>query len=425
MNKDNKKYIKINKNFFSLLSKSIINSFFPIILLVLFIGILSLFPSNNFYEWTIDLLNLLLNLVFIFVCFFLTYFLVEDDKKNFSFFFLLFILILFFLIQNFFISNNLIFFAEKKEFITKNFFYLNVFSILFLPLIFISILLSFFTNNYFKKNIYKFLSYLIFSTIFFTLFIILIWPLFYFVFFNSILYCLKLPFGLDAFFYGMFNRIFVLFGTQIITNAIFNYSMLGGQIISASNGVVANGEVQSWFFCINNGIDFNLLREASMSQQAIMVNNELYYASYGFNPGQYQQGILPITIFALPSIGIAYYFFSNDDKHKKKVLLASLLPFFLGLSEPIEVLFISYFPLYLFYSFIVGLNFMILDLLDVSVIISIGNIFDLMIFGIFTEQINNIQTNYQYILILGTIDFVLFFTIFSYFFKYKKKIFIF
>lgn len=406
-------YIKSKKNtFFQNLSRAII---FPLILTSFLVFINGFFLIFNSFIFE-DVLNFFLNSLFIFVSFFFLYF-YTNQKKEYSFFFFIIVFFFFFFFQNLFIKNDLFFFNENKSYLIRNFYGISYFSITFFPLVLLAFLNGFIFNKYFNENKKNyFLSFSIFNSLF-IFFYILIFPIIYYFIFNLLIMVIRIPYGFDAFFYGFLNRLFVVFGTQIITNAIFNYSALGGQIISLTDGeVVSQGEIGIWMFCYSHSITMDQVREVSNSGAILLSNNQEYYFTYGVNPGQYEQGLLDVTIFILPAISIAYF----KNTKNKKFLWFALFVIFSGISEPIEFLFIEFFPIYLFYCFFVGLNFMLLDLLNTSVIISMGTILDLLLFGIFPQVINNFSTNFQFIIYIGLIDFIIFFIIFDCLIKNKR-----
>ncbi|BDV02647.1 MAG: hypothetical protein HPAVJP_5360 [Candidatus Hepatoplasma vulgare] len=410
--KTNKKIGK--SNFFQNLSRAII---FPLIFVGFLVFINGIFLVFNSFVFQ-DVLNFFLNTLFIFISFFFLYFYTKE-KKELSFIFFIIVFLFFFLFQNIFIKNDLFLLNENKEYIIKSFYGISYFSFTFFSLFLLAFLNGFIFNKYFIEKKKEFYFYYFLFNLFFIFLYILLFPIFYYLIFNSLLLTIRLPYGFDAFFYGFLNRLFVIFGTQIITNALFNYSSLGGQIISVTDGeVVSQGEIGIWFFCYTNSITMDQVREYSNTGALLLdeVNGETYYFTYGINPGQYEQGLLDVTIFILPAISIAYF----KNTKNKKFLWFALFVIFTGISEPIEFLFIEFLPIYLFYCFFVGLNFMILDLLNTSVIISMGTILDLLFFGIFPQVINNFYTNFQFIIYIGLIDFVIFFSLFNFLLKNKK-----
>ena len=120
------------------------------------------------------------------------------------------------------------------------------------------------------------------------------------------------------------------------------------------------------------------------------------------------------TLFRVPAIGLAMYHtsFLKNRKIAKGVILTCCLTAFLGnITEPLEFsfLFISP-PLFILYCVMSGLGVIPYQLLHICIGYIRGTIFDFGIFGLLYEN-----TNWINLIILGAINFVVFYFVFKWF----------
>ncbi len=315
-----------------------------------------------------------------------------------------FCLLIFFIVQSIFIEFNLnintkydgIFIVDGKNI---SYYLFSIFNSIILGLFF-----SFIFNKTFYKNNNNNYSLFIMSsfTIFFTIFFVYVWVfvLIIIFFFSKIISIL--PLGIDNFIYGFLNRIFVLFGLHTVIMSFFLYTPIGG-VLYENGTVIAQGDTFVWVTSQSLEIPLQYIREG------------IPYGDYTFsknlNPGQYQQGFLPILIFCFPVAG--YKMYQKNDKNEigKVIFLTSFIPLLTGITEPFEYLFIfNYFWLYIIHSILTGFSFMLLDLLNVSVFLSTGWFLDLLLFGVIPQYFLNSITNYYYVIPVG-----IFLSIFYYF----------
>ena len=119
------------------------------------------------------------------------------------------------------------------------------------------------------------------------------------------------------------------------------------------------------------------------------------------------------TLFRVPAIGLAMYhmaYFKNK-KFAKGMILTVVLTAMLGnITEPLEFSFLFIAPqLFIVYALLCGLLTIPLQMLDVSIGYIRGTIFDFGIFGLMYEQ-----THWVNLLLLGAINFVVFYIVFRF-----------
>lgn len=208
------------------------------------------------------------------------------------------------------------------------------------------------------------------------------------------------PFGINAFLYGFFNRLLLPFGLHSIMIPTFAFSPVGGEmtIYNSSNEIVNTvvGDSPIWMTLYTYGAkDFATVGTINYGSEIytyeIINNNSI---------GQYQQGFLPIIIFAFPMVALTYCFTNGFDKGKV-FLMGTMLTLFSGVTETTEFFFVMINPwLYLVNAVMVGLSFMLCNLLQVHVWLSTGWVFDIMLFGII-PSIKGFHTHWYMIPLIG------------------------
>lgn len=127
------------------------------------------------------------------------------------------------------------------------------------------------------------------------------------------------------------------------------------------------------------------------------------------------------TLFRVPAIGLAMYHtsFLKNRKIAKGVILTCCLTAFLGnITEPLEFsfLFISP-PLFILYCIMCGIGLIPYQLLHICIGYIRGTIFDFGIFGLLYEN-----TNWLNLILLGIVNFVVFYFVFKWFIlKFKLE----
>lgn len=209
-----------------------------------------------------------------------------------------------------------------------------------------------------------------------------------------------LPFGLNAFFYGFFNRLLIPIGLHSVMIPTFAWSPVGGYLeLYDSTGEVAHmisGDSPIWLFMYTNQIkDFAL-------QGSVNIDGANYTYQVFNNKviGQYQQGFLPITAFTFPLVALVYCLY-NDFEKGKMILTGAILTAFSGITETMEFNYILLSPwMYLLNATMVGLSFMLCNIFHVNNWLSTGWGIDIILFG-FIPWIKGYQTNWYVIPIIG------------------------
>ncbi len=228
-----------------------------------------------------------------------------------------------------------------------------------------------------------------------------------------------LPIGINAFLYGFINRLLLPFGLHSVMIPTFGWTSIGGElnIYNTSGELVKTiaGDSPIWMFMYSNGIkDFadvgNFIVDGTQYSFILRGNTAV---------GQYQEGFIPIISFAYPMVALTYWFFNRDEK-SKVLLLGVLVTMFSGITETTEYFFILINPwLYLLNAVMVGLSFMLCNILNAHVWLSTGWIIDILLFGII-PWIKGFQTNWYWLIVIGLIVGSLYSTLFILIDKYTK-----
>ncbi len=198
--------------------------------------------------------------------------------------------------------------------------------------------------------------------------------------------------------YYMLHRALIPFGLHHVLAAVVRFTEAGGTYLI--NGVEYVGILPAV-----NEILFNLGPDSP------------YWAELMPKLTSYLGGSQMLTtLFRIPAIGLAMYrtSFLKNRKMAKGVLLTCVLTAFLGnVTEPLEFsfLFISP-PSFAVYCVLCGLMTIPYQLLHICIGYIRGTIFDFGIFGLLYEQ-----TNWINLIILGVINFALFYFVFTFFIK--------
>lgn len=196
--------------------------------------------------------------------------------------------------------------------------------------------------------------------------------------------------------YYMFHRALIPFGLHHVLAAVVRFTEAGGTYLI--NGVEYVGILPAV-----NEILFNLGPESP------------YWAELMPKLTSYLGGSQMLTtLFRIPAIGLAMYHtsFLKNRKMAKGVLLTCVLTAFLGnVTEPLEFsfLFISP-PLFAIYCVLCGIMTIPYQLMHICIGYIRGTIFDFGIFGLLYDQ-----TNWISLIILGIINFVVFYFVFKFF----------
>ncbi len=325
-------------------------------------------------------------------------------KEFIGYMFMAFPFLVFFSVVNVFINEqndrtlitSLIFlFTIYSMFYTVNNFFniesaFSLFTSLICALVFITI--------YKKYNVYSFAWVGIGAILFLGL-----WPIFLFVDWSiKILGNVinVMPFGLNAFFYGFFNRLLIPVGLHSVMIPTFAWSPIGGYAniyndVGEFVGTI-NGDSPIWLAMYTNDIkDFATIGNVEI--------DGIEYSYHVYNNdviGQYQQGFLPITAFTFPMVALVYCYVNGFDKGKL-FLTGAILTAFSGITETTEFNFILLNPwMYLLNAVMIGLSFMLCNLLNVNTWLSTGWSIDIILFG-FIPWLKGFQTGWYWIPVIG------------------------
>lgn len=124
-------------------------------------------------------------------------------------------------------------------------------------------------------------------------------------------------------------------------------------------------------------------------------------------------GQMLTTLFRVPAIGLAMYHtaFADNKKIAKGAILTVVLTAFLGnITEPLEFSFLFIAPqLFVVYAILCGVMAIPLNFLNIGIGYIRGTIFDFGIFGLMYEN-----TNWLNLILLGAVNFVVFYFVFKY-----------
>ncbi|NLW28833.1 MAG: PTS transporter subunit EIIC [Erysipelothrix sp.] len=228
----------------------------------------------------------------------------------------------------------------------------------------------------------------------------LIIPVFWEVF-NKILMSMSWIFMNDYFgtgSYYMLNRALIPFGLHHVLSSTVRFTEVGGSYL-------INGTEYVGILNALNEVLFNL-GPSSPYWAELMPKLTGYLAVPQ----------MLTTLFRFPAIGLAMYHtsFTKNKKIAKAVIITCVMTAFLGnITEPLEFSFLfiapQLFVVYLILSFFLTIP---ISFLNISIGYIRGTIFDFGIFGLLYENTNWIQ-----LVILGIINFVVFYYAFKYFIK--------
>lgn len=203
-------------------------------------------------------------------------------------------------------------------------------------------------------------------------------------------------FGAGA--YYALNRALIPFGLHHVLSAVVRFSEAGGTYL-------INGKEYVGILNALNEVLFNLGPDSPYWAQ-LMPTLTRYLAV--------PQMIT--TLFRFPAIGLAMYHtaFTRNKKIAKAVIITCVMTAFLGnITEPLEFSFLFIAPqLFLVYIVLSFVFTVPLGFLNIAIGYIRGTIFDFGIFGLMYDNTNWIQ-----LVILGIINFVVFYFAFVYFIK--------
>lgn len=228
------------------------------------------------------------------------------------------------------------------------------------------------------------------------------------------------PYGLNAFLYGVTNRLLLPFGLHSLMIPTFAYTAVGG-VLEVTNCITKDittisGDSVIWTYMYTNGLDF----QSNAGEFMIGSESFTYKLINTTTPGQYQQGFLPLITFILPMMGIGYVI-TNGWEKGKNIFIATLITMCSGLTEITEYIYLyTNIYLYLLEVFFTGISFMLCNILNVTVWISTGWFIDIILFGLI-PNINGFETNWYWIPVIGISIGLVFSILFNLIDKISKK----
>ncbi len=256
----------------------------------------------------------------------------------------------------------------------------------------------------------------------------------------------SVPYGFDAFAFGVIERSLIPFGLHHAFYAPLWYTSVGGSLYhfdptgggSLMGSALGEGDQKVWFAFQNNGIPFSVLpgigSQAAPADWTIDLNGFIdkgisydiivgpkgsFAMTHGINPGQYQQGKFPFMLFGLPAAALAMIMAAKKENREMAMSVigaAGLTAFLTGITEPIEYTFLFLAP-YLYYGFhiwMAGLSFLALDALGSHVGMTFsGGIFDYVLFGVIPDA-TGLGANSYWIPIIGVIYAPIYYFVFYY-----------
>lgn len=216
------------------------------------------------------------------------------------------------------------------------------------------------------------------------------------------------PFG--PFLFGAGERLLIPLGLHHILVALIRFTPAGGSAIVGNENV---------YGALNIFQDLLKARIPIGSQELNpqgMPYNEVYQNATAF----LSQGKMPTFMFGLPGACLAIYrsaYKINRPKIKGLLISAALTTFVVGVTEPVEFLFLFVSPvLYLFHVFMTGLGFMVMSLAHTVIGYTDGGVIDLVIFGI----LQGAATRWYLVLPIGLVWFTSYYYFFTWWINKKN-----
>lgn len=195
--------------------------------------------------------------------------------------------------------------------------------------------------------------------------------------------------------YGIIERALIPFGLHHVFYMPFWQTELGGAVMIDGNLVQG---AQNIFF-------------AELASQST--------TQFSVSATRFMSGKFPFMIFGLPAAAYAMYKLARPEKKKVVgglLLSAALTAMLTGITEPLEFTFLFVAPImYAVHCVLAGLSFMLMHILNVGVGMTFsGGLIDLTLFGILQ---GNSKTNWIWIVVVGLVYAVLYFSVFYFMIK--------
>lgn len=197
-----------------------------------------------------------------------------------------------------------------------------------------------------------------------------------------------------AFLYSFGIRLLIPTGLHHILSSLVRYTAAGGETLV--NGEMISGALNIYYAKLNAGI--------AMSS-----------AEYGQYTMFLAQANMPSMMFGLPGACLAMYktaYLKNRPLVKGLLISAALTSFTVGITEPVEFLFLFIAPaLYLIHAFLQGLGALVISISGVVIGNTDGGIIDFIIFGV----LQGFSTKWYIVPLIGIIWFMLYYYIFKFY----------
>ncbi len=196
------------------------------------------------------------------------------------------------------------------------------------------------------------------------------------------------------FLFGAGERMLIPFGLHHILVSLIRFTQAGG--VAIVDGETIYGALNIFYAKLNAGEVIN-------------------YANYGQYTAFLSQGKMPTFMFGLPGAALAMYHTAPkvNRRHIKGLLIsAALTSFVVGITEPVEFLFLFVSPvLYLFHIVMTGLGFMVMNLLHVVIGNTDGGVIDFLVFGILQGP----ETRWYLVPVVGIVWFLAYYSFFKWY----------
>ncbi len=238
-----------------------------------------------------------------------------------------------------------------------------------------------------------------------------------------------MPWGIDAFLFGVVERSLIPFGLHHAFYTPLWYTSAGGTLTATGGDLlgqlpdnVAYGNQGIWFAMQTLGIPYSILNHVGDTD---FVKNGFYAVkgadgltdimkdggqvatiTAGVDPGAYMQGKFPFMLFGLPAAGAAMIMAAKKENRQVAMSVigaAALTSFLTGITEPIEFTFLFLAPVlyYGFHVWMAGISFMLLNVLGSHIGMTFsGGIFDYFLFGLL-PQWTKFGTSPYWVLLVG------------------------
>ena len=192
--------------------------------------------------------------------------------------------------------------------------------------------------------------------------------------------------------YGLMERALIPFGLHHVFYLPFWQTALGGTMEVA--GRVVEG-AQNIFFA--------QLADPTVEQFAVSAT-------------RFMAGKFPLMIFGLPGAALAMYKCAKPEKKKQVaglLLSAAFTSMLTGITEPLEFTFLFVAPLlYVIHCVFAGAAYMFMHIFNVGVGMTFsGGLIDMFLFGVLQ---GNAKTNWNWIVIVGVVYFIVYYFLFSF-----------